>query len=74
MSTVYRNFFGFSKEPFSADLEIKNIIQTSEIKAAHDGFDYAVELEAIALVTGEIGAGGLSQTSPGNRRHEKQPL
>ncbi len=57
MSTVYRNFFGFSKKPFSADLEIKNIIQTSEIKAAHDRFDYAVELGAIALVTGEIGAG-----------------
>ncbi len=57
MSSSYRNFFGFSKEPFSADIEIKNIIQTPEIKAINDRFDYAVTLGSIALVTGEIGAG-----------------
>lgn len=57
MSKTYRNFFGFSKDPFSADLEIKNIIQTPEIKAVNERFDYAVKLGSIALVTGEIGAG-----------------
>jgi energy-coupling factor transporter ATP-binding protein EcfA2 len=57
MSSSYRNFFGFSKEPFSSDIEIKNIIQTPEIKAINDRFDYTVKLGAIALVTGEIGAG-----------------
>jgi len=40
MSSVYRNFFGFSKDPFSSDIEIKNIIQTPEIKAINDRFDY----------------------------------
>jgi type II secretory pathway predicted ATPase ExeA len=57
MSAAYRNFFGFSREPFSSDLEIENIIQTPEIKAAYDRFEYTVKLGAIALVTGEIGAG-----------------
>lgn len=57
MSTSYRNFFGFSKDPFSSDIEIKNIIQTPEITAINDRFDYTVKLGAIALVTGEIGAG-----------------
>jgi type II secretory pathway predicted ATPase ExeA len=33
------------------------VLFANEIKAAHDRFDYAVELGAIALVTGEIGAG-----------------
>ncbi len=57
MSSAYRNFFGFSKEPFSSDIEIKNILQTPEIKAINDRFDYTVRLGSIALVTGEIGAG-----------------
>ncbi len=57
MSATYRNFFGFNKDPFSSDLEIKNIIITPEVKAVNDRFNYAVELGAIALVTGEIGAG-----------------
>ncbi len=57
MSSSYRIFFGFSKDPFSSDIEIKNIIQTPEIKAINDRFDYTVKLGAIALVTGEIGAG-----------------
>jgi type II secretory pathway predicted ATPase ExeA len=57
MSSAYRNFFGFSKEPFSSDIEIKNIIQTPEIKAINDRFDYTVKLGSIALVSGEIGAG-----------------
>lgn len=57
MNATYRNFFGFSKEPFSADLEVKNILRTPEIEAANDRFHYAVRLGSIALVTGEIGAG-----------------
>ena len=57
MNSTYRNFFGFSREPFSSDIEVKNIIPTPEIKAIKDRFDYTVKLGAIALVTGEIGAG-----------------
>jgi type II secretory pathway predicted ATPase ExeA len=57
MSLIYRNFFGFNKDPFSADIEVRHIIQTPEIKAANDRFNYTVKLGAIALVTGEIGAG-----------------
>jgi len=57
MTTIYRNFFGFSREPFQADLETKNILLTDEVKDVSRRFDYVVRLGGIGLVTGDIGAG-----------------
>lgn len=57
MSRGYRTFFGMKKEAFSADLSIKEIFETQDIRSVQERFEYAVRLGAAALVTGEIGSG-----------------
>lgn len=57
MNDSYRAFFGLMKEPFSAELTIKEILETPDLKGVKDRFDYVVRLGAVALVTGEIGSG-----------------
>jgi general secretion pathway protein A len=57
MNDSYRTFFGLTREPFSAELGIKELLETADLKAVKDRFDYAVRLGAAALVTGEIGSG-----------------
>ena len=57
MSTTYRTFFGMKKEAFAADLSIKEIFETDDIRSVQERFDYAVRLGSVALVTGEIGSG-----------------
>jgi len=57
MTPVYRNFFGFSREPFLADLETKNTLLAAEVKGVSERFEYVVRLGGIGLVTGDIGAG-----------------
>lgn len=53
----YRAFFGLAKEPFAADLSLDAILKTKDLAAVHDRINYTVGLGAIALVTGEVGAG-----------------
>lgn len=57
MSTSYRTFFGMKKEAFAADLSLKEIFETEDIRSIGERFDYAVRLGSVALVTGEIGSG-----------------
>lgn len=57
MKPSYLTFFGFLSEPFGADLRVDQILQTPEVLAVSDRFDYAVRLGAIGLVTGEVGSG-----------------
>jgi general secretion pathway protein A len=57
MNKNYRNFFGLKKEPFGADLKIKEVLETDELTATAIRFEYAVGLGAVGLVTGEIGSG-----------------
>lgn len=57
MRPSYLNFFGFTREPFGSDIEIGHILETQEVRAVSDRFDYAVRLGAIGLVTGEVGSG-----------------
>jgi general secretion pathway protein A len=57
MKQPYRTFFGFTREPFSSDLNPDQILKTPEVLAVTERFDYAVSLGAIALVTGEVGSG-----------------
>jgi general secretion pathway protein A len=53
----YRTFFGLTKEPFTADLDLDAILTTTELLGVHERLEYGVRLGAIALVTGEVGAG-----------------
>ncbi len=57
VKSKYKQFFGFEKEPFSADIAIKEIMQTNELSAAKNRFEYATDLGAVYLLTGEIGSG-----------------
>ena len=53
----YRTFFGLAGEPFRADLDLDAILQTDDLLSVHERLQYTVRLGAIALVTGEVGAG-----------------
>lgn len=53
----YRSFFGLRREPFSANLELDGILKTPDLLAANERLLYAIRLGAMALVTGEVGAG-----------------
>lgn len=57
MMPTYRTFFGLTREPFGSELKPDEILQTPEVLAVADRFDYAVRLGAMALVTGDVGSG-----------------
>ena len=57
MTAAYRTFFGLTREPFPADLDLGDIYQTSDLSGVLERFEYAVRLGGMALVTGDIGAG-----------------
>jgi len=57
MSEAYRPFFGFEKEPFPADLSVKDILLTEDLSAVWNRFEYAVNLGAVTLITGDVGSG-----------------
>jgi type II secretory pathway predicted ATPase ExeA len=53
----YRTFFGLTREPFSSELNLHEILQAQELLAVKESFDYALRIGAMALVTGDIGSG-----------------
>ncbi len=53
----YRAFFGFSWEPFTANIELDCILQTPELLAVNQRVEYVMRLGGIGLLTGEVGAG-----------------
>lgn len=53
----YRLFFGFTREPFSSDLSLRDIMKTPELQAVTSRFHYALSIGGVAVVTGEIGSG-----------------
>ena len=57
MIAAYRTFFGLSREPFGANITLKEILKTPALSAVQDRFDYTVRLGGMALVTGDIGSG-----------------
>jgi len=57
MKDNYRAFFGFTKEPFTNELGIDDILKTDELIGVNNRFDYVVRIGGVALLTGEIGSG-----------------
>ena len=57
MNKTHRIFFELQREPFLADIPHKDILVTASIKGVQERIRYAVELGAVALITGEIGSG-----------------
>jgi type II secretory pathway predicted ATPase ExeA len=57
MSGSFRTYFGLQKEPFRPDPSLSEILETEEILGVRERLSYAMELGAVALVTGEVGSG-----------------
>ncbi len=55
--TNYKNFFGFTKEPFPQDMRTEDFHLSAQLTAAVERFLYAVQTGGISVVTGEVGAG-----------------
>jgi type II secretory pathway predicted ATPase ExeA len=53
----YHTFFGLQGQPFAADLSLEAILKTEDLLEVQQRVLYTIELGAIALVTGEVGAG-----------------
>jgi len=46
-----------TREAFGPDISIKDILETQDIAAIKERFDYTVRLGAVATLTGEVGSG-----------------
>ena len=53
----YREFFAFSKEPFSQDVGVNELYPLKSLVPCVDRFEYAVGIGAVCVITGEIGSG-----------------
>ncbi|MCF6265995.1 MAG: AAA family ATPase [Desulfuromusa sp.] len=56
----YHSFFGFKGQPFAADLPLEAILKTDDLLQVLQRILYTIELGAIVLITGEVGAGKLT--------------
>ena len=52
-----KNFFGLSKMPFSKNIGVKELFQSSSFKEACVRLEITLENEDIALLTGDVGSG-----------------
>jgi hypothetical protein len=50
MRKQYQHFFGFEKDPFAANINTKDIMQTPQLKAAENRFEYATNLGSVYLI------------------------
>ena len=55
--TNYKSYFGFSREPFAKDIPTERLYPTPGLAASAERFLYAVNLSAVAVITGDVGAG-----------------
>jgi len=56
-SKTYRAFFGFESVPFPTDIDLENILLTDDLSGVWNRFQYAANLGAIFLITGDVGSG-----------------
>jgi type II secretory pathway predicted ATPase ExeA len=54
---MYQQYFGFTKEPFAADVPIEQLYQSASFKELRTRLDHVMQHRGIMLVTGESGAG-----------------
>jgi len=55
--TAYRVFFEMKREAFAAAVDLEHILVTPALTAVSERVHYAMNIGAMALVTGEIGSG-----------------
>src|ERR1041385_8808102 len=54
---AYREFFGFTKEPFGQDVDMQELYPLKALGPCVERFEYTVGIGAACVITGEIGAG-----------------
>ncbi len=57
MREHYRVFYGFRKEPFSQDIRVEDMMKHAGLMGVKERFLYAINLGAIAVITGDVGSG-----------------
>ena len=57
MNNKLLTFFGFTKMPFTKDIETDKIFKSSMINELHSMFEFGISTEDIMLIFGEIGCG-----------------
>lgn len=57
MRNHYRVFFGFQREPFSQDIRVEEMLQSQGVTGVKERFLYAIDIGAIAVITGDVGSG-----------------
>jgi len=57
MTGQYRVFFGFQKEPFGQDIRVEDMLKSHGVVGVKERFLYAVNICAIAVITGDVGSG-----------------
>lgn len=57
MTTNYRPYFGFKREPFAADLPTKDLLHLPGMLGIRQRFAYCLELGGVMVITGEVGSG-----------------
>jgi type II secretory pathway predicted ATPase ExeA len=53
----YRVFFGFQREPFGQDIRVEDMLKSQGVVGVKERFLYAVNICAIAVITGDVGSG-----------------
>jgi hypothetical protein len=51
MKSKYKVFFGLRKDPFALDIDVKDILQTQQLQAAVNRFEYSIQIGAVYLIT-----------------------
>jgi len=54
---VYESYFGFSKTPFTRDIDVKQLYLYADFQELKGRLQYAIENRLFAAVTGEVGSG-----------------
>ncbi|MBU0683914.1 MAG: ATP-binding protein, partial [Candidatus Omnitrophica bacterium] len=53
----YRNYFGFKKEPFSNDIEEKDLLKLPCMLSVKERLSYVSNLGGVFVLTGDVGSG-----------------
>jgi type II secretory pathway predicted ATPase ExeA len=53
----YKNYYGFTKEPFSQDIKVEDLYIFPALLSAEERFNFAIDVRAVCIVTGEVGTG-----------------
>lgn len=54
---IYKEYFGFSKEPFSNNIPEKKLLQFPSMIGVKERIDYTLKIGAAMVLTGDVGSG-----------------